>query len=94
MVNSLQWVVSFLMGVFFPIAAFPPLLRWVALSFPPTWMNQGVRASLLDLSFFFESFYLHLAIMWVFVAVVPLLGYAIFLTTERRLKKKQGVGQY
>ncbi len=93
-INSLQWVVSFIMGVFFPIAAFPPLLRWVALSFPPTWMNQGVRASLLDLSYFFESFYIHLAVMWVFVAVVPLLGYAIFLNTERRLKRKQGVGQY
>lgn len=93
-INSLQWVVSFVMGVFFPIAAFPPLLRWAALAFPPTWMNQGVRASLLDLSYFFENFYIHLAVMWVFVAVVPLLGYAIFLSTERRLKRKQGLGQY
>ncbi len=93
-VNSLQWVVSFLMGVFFPIAAFPPLLRYVALTFPPTWMNQGVRASLLELSYFFGTWYFHMAVMWVFAAVIPLLGYSIFMATERRLKRKEGVGQY
>jgi ABC-2 type transport system permease protein len=93
-INSLQWVLSFLMGVFFPIAAFPPLLRYVALSFPPTWMNQGVRASLLNISYFFGTWYLHLAVMFVFAAVVPLMGYAIFLSTERRLKRREGVGQY
>ncbi|MEE9237853.1 MAG: ABC transporter permease [Thermoplasmata archaeon] len=93
-INSLQWVVSFFMGVFFPIAAFPPILRYVALTFPPTWMNQGVRASLLNLSYFFESWYIHTAVMFVFAAVVPLLGYSIFLSTEKRLKRKEGVGQY
>lgn len=93
-INTLQWVLSFLMGVFFPIAAFPPLLRYVALSFPPTWMNQGVRASLLNISYFFGAWYLHLAVMLVFAAVVPLLGYAVFLSTEHRLRRKQGVGQY
>ncbi len=94
LINSLQWVVSFLMGVFFPLAAFPALLRWVALSFPPTWMNEGVRASLLDLSYFFGSVYIHLAVMFAFALVVPLLGYAVFLWTERRMKRKEGVGQY
>lgn len=93
-INSLQWVVSFFMGVFFPIAAFPPLLRYVALSFPPTWMAHGVRASLLDLAYFFGTWYFDLAILFVFAAVVPFLGYAVFLSTERRLKQKEGVGHY
>ncbi|MFQ5837645.1 MAG: ABC transporter permease [Thermoplasmata archaeon] len=93
-ITSLQWVISFLMGVFFPIAAFPPLLRYVALAFPPTWINQGVRASLLNLSYFFGTWYFHLAVVFVFAAVVPLIGYSVFLSTERRLKRKEGVGQY
>lgn len=93
-IQSLQWVVSFLMGVFFPIAVFPPLLRFIALSFPPTWINQGVRAALLNLSYFFGTWYIHLAVMFVFAAVVPLLGYSVFLSTERRLKRREGVGQY
>lgn len=93
-INSMQWVVSFFMGVFFPIAAFPPLLQYVALAFPPTWMNQGVRASLLNLSYFFGTWYFDLAVLFVFAIIVPLLGYQTFLTTEHRIKKKQGVGQY
>ncbi len=93
-IQSLQWVVSFLMGVFFPIAAFPPLLQYVAMTFPPTWMNQGVRASLLNLSYFFGTWYFHLAVMFAFALVVPLIGYSIFLTAEKRLKRREGVGQY
>lgn len=93
-INSMQWVVSFFMGVFFPIAAFPPLLQYVALSFPPTWMNHGVRAALLNLSYFFGTWYLDLAVLFAFALVVPLLGYQAFLTTEHRLKKREGVGQY
>ncbi len=93
-VNSAQWVVSFLMGVFFPIAFFPPFLQWVALSFPPTWMNNGVRAALQDLAFFFGTWYFDLAVLFVFAAVVPFLGYSVFLRTEHHMKKNEGVGQY
>jgi ABC-2 type transport system permease protein len=94
MIQLAQWLVSFLMGIFFPIAAFPPLLRALALTFPPTWMNNGVRAALLDVAWFFETWYLDLAVLAAFCAVVPVIGYWIFLGTERRIKANQGVGQF
>ena len=39
--QAMQWVVSFLMGIFFPIAIFPPAVRFLSLIFPPTWMTNG-----------------------------------------------------
>jgi len=94
MIQLAQWTVSFLMGVFFPIAIFPPLLRAVALLFPPTWMNNGVRASLLGVGWFFQTWYRDLAVLFAFCAVAPVLGYWIFLRTERRIKANEGVGQF
>ncbi len=94
LINMLQWVMAFFMGVYFPVTVLPPFLRYVALSFPPTWMTNGVRASLLDVGYFFEHWYIDLAIIFVFAAIVPLLGYAVFMRTERRLKKNQGMGLY
>jgi len=94
MIQLAQWTVSFLMGVFFPIAVFPPFLRAVALLFPPTWMNNGVRASLLGVGWFFQTWYRDLAVLFAFCAVAPVLGYWIFLRTERRIKVNEGVGQF
>jgi ABC-2 type transport system permease protein len=94
LINLAQWVVNFLMGIYFPITVFPPLLRWLALSFPPTWMTNGVRASLLGVGFFFERWYGDFAILWVFVVITPLLGYWVFLMTERAIRREEGVGQF
>ncbi len=94
MIQLAQWTASFLMGIFFPIIIFPPLLRATALLFPPTWMNNGVRAALLDVAWFFGTWYRDLAVLAAFCAVVPVLGYWVFLRTERRIKHNQGVGQF
>jgi ABC-2 type transport system permease protein len=94
LIQVMQWVVAFFMGIFFPITVFPPFLRFVALSFPPTWMTNGVRASLLDVAYFFGTWYFDLAILLVFAAVLPLVGYSVFLRTESRIKKNEGVGQF
>ncbi len=93
-INLLQWVLAFFMGVYFPVTALPGFLEFVAKSFPPTWMTNGVRASLLDIGYFFGSWYADIAILFVFAAVFPLLGYAIFHGSERRQKKTQGMGMY
>jgi ABC-2 type transport system permease protein len=93
-INLLQWVLAFFMGVYFPVAALGPFLEWVAKSFPPTWMTNGVRASLLDIGYFFGSWYADIAILFIFAAVFPLLGYAIFQGTQKRMKKTQGIGMY
>ncbi len=93
-VNLLQWVVSFAMGVFFPVTALPPVLRWATMAFPPTWMTHDVRASILDLSYFLQVWYRDLAVLLVFALAVPLLGYWAFATMERRIKAREGVGQF
>ncbi len=55
LVNLMQWGVSFFMGIFFPIAIFPPVLKDIALIFPPTWMTNGIRSALLGVGFFFKN---------------------------------------
>lgn len=94
LVSMMQWGVSFLMGVFFPIAVFPPLLKLVALLFPPTWMTNGVRSALLGVGYFFNAWYLDLAVLWAFILVVPFFGYWVFSRTEISIRKNEGVGQF
>ena len=93
-IQVLQWVLAFLMGVFYPITLLPPLLRATAGLFPPTVVTDGVRASLLDIDFFYGSVYGSLAVLFAMAIVMPLLGYQAFGFTERRLKRREGVGQY
>ena len=94
LINLMQWGVSFLMGVFFPISVFPPLLKLLALLFPPTWMTNGVRSALLGVGFFFGSWYRDLAVLWAFLLVAPFLSYWVFSRTEVAIRKNEGVGQY
>lgn len=94
LINLMQWGVSFLMGIFFPIAVFPPLLRTLALLFPPTWMTNGVRAALLGIGYFFQEWYLDLAVLWAFLLVAPLFGYWVFAKVETSVRRNEGVGQF
>lgn len=94
LINLMQWGVSFLMGIFFPIAVFPPLLKVIALLFPPTWMTNGVRSALLGVGFFFGSWYRDLAVLWAFLLIAPLFGYWVFSRTEINIRKNEGVGQF
>ena len=94
LINLMQWGVSFLMGIFFPIAVFPPLLRTLALLFPPTWMTNGVRAALLGVGYFFQEWYLDLAVLWAFLLVAPLFGYWVFANVETSVRRNEGVGQF
>jgi ABC-2 type transport system permease protein len=94
LIRLAQWGASLLMGLFFPIAIFPGWLRLIALAFPPTWMNNGVRASLLGVGFFFEQWYFDLAMLGAFCILVPLLGYRLFIRTERGVQRDAGVGEF
>jgi len=94
LVGLMQWGVSFLMGVFFPVAFFPPLLKAVALLFPPTWMANGVRSALLGTGYFFGSWYFDLAVLWVFLLIAPLFGYWVFTRVEVNVRRNEGVGQF
>lgn len=94
LINLAQWGVSFAMGIYFPVTVFPRVLQYLSMLFPPTWVNQDIRASLLGLSYFFEEWYFDLAVLWVFCVAAPVVGYYTFLTTERRTKKNEGVGTF
>ena len=94
LINMMQWGVSLLMGVFFPIEIFPRVLRFVALAFPPTWMTNGVRSALLGVGYFFGEWYLDLAMLWVFLIIAPLFGYWVFAKVEAGIRRNEGVGQY
>ena len=93
-IQLMQWVVAFLMGVYFPVTVFPPVLRWIATAFPPTIMNDGVRAAVLGLGTLFGTWYLSLAVLFAMAFAVPYVGYEMFLVAERRLKRGEGVGQF
>lgn len=94
LIGLMQWVVSLLMGIFFPVAVLPPLLRAAALLFPPTWMVNGVRSSLLGVGFFLEQWYLDFAALWVFLLIAPLFGRWVFQRVEGNIRRHEGVGQF
>jgi ABC-2 type transport system permease protein len=94
LVGLMQWVVSFLMGIFFPVAVMPRFLQYIALLFPPTWMTNGVRSALLGVGFFFGTWYQDLAVLWAFMLFAPLFGFWVFHRVERGIKRNEGVGQF
>ena len=94
LINLAQWTIAVVMGIYYPVTVFPRLLQYLAMLFPPTWLNHDIRASLLGLSYFFGEWYFDLAVLWAFCIVAPLIGYYVFLTTERQIKKNEGVGKF
>jgi hypothetical protein len=81
-------------GNLLPDRPVSPLLRLLALLFPPTWMTNGVRSALLGLNYFFQEWYLDLAVLWAFALITPLLGYWIFTRAETSIRRNEGVGQF
>jgi ABC-2 type transport system permease protein len=94
LINLMQWVVSFLMGIFFPVTVLPPFLRLVAQLFPPTWMVNGVRSSLLGVGYFLENWYLDMAMLWAFLLVAPLFSIWVFRRVESGLRRNDGIGKF
>lgn len=94
LINLMQWGVSFLMGIFYPVAVLPPLAQAAALLFPPTWMTNGVRSALLGVGFFFETWYFDMAVLWGFLLVMPWLGSFVFRFVEGQVRRNQGLGQF
>lgn len=92
--NLMQWVVSFLMGIFYPVLVLPPVLRALAWLFPPTWMVNGARSALLGVGFFLQSWYLDLAVLWGFMLLAPWLGMWAFRRVENGLRRNEGIGQF
>lgn len=94
LIGLMQWVVSFLMGIFYPVTVLPPFLRLAAQLFPPTWMVNGVRSSLLGVGFFLQTWYRDFAVLWAFLLVVPLFGAWVFGRVESSLRHNEGIGTF
>jgi len=94
LIGLMQWVLSFLMGIFFPVAVLPPFLRFVAFLFPPTWMTNGVRSALLGVGYFFGQWYLDFAVLWAFALLAPAFGFWLFRRVEGGIQRNEGVGQF
>ena len=92
--NLMQWGVGFLMGIYFPITVMPPVARFFAMLFPPTWMNNGVRSAMLGVGYFFGEWYWDFAMLWVFMLLAPMAGMWIFKRVENNIRRNEGVGKF
>ena len=90
----IQWLATLLMGVYIPLALFPPALRLAGLLFPPTWLLNGLRGTLLDVPFLSGDWRLDLGILLLFSLVAPWLGYWVFARIEKSLRSGAGLGEY
>ncbi len=94
LISLMQWGVAFLMGIYYPVAVLPPLAKVFALLFPPTWMTNGARSAILGVGYFFEHWYLDLAVLWAFMVITPFIGLWVFRKTEASVRRNEGVGTF
>lgn len=94
LLNTFQWFLGIIMGVFFPITVLPVFFQIFAYIFPGFWLNYSIQAALMDLKWFFFNIYGHLAIIFAFALICPLIGYWIFAKAEARSKSGEGIGQF
>ena len=94
LINIFQLGVTFIMGVYFPIQIFPKAMQALALSFPPTWMTNGVRSAILDLTYFLDHWYFDLAFLLVLGIIFPIIGVWVFKKVEDNIKRNEGVGHF
>jgi ABC-2 type transport system permease protein len=89
-----QWLITLLMGVYFPVALLPTALKLVSLIFPPTWLTQGLRGALLDIPYLSTNWAIDLAVLTFFCLIGPPLAYFVFARVEYRLRKSSGLGKF
>lgn len=94
LMNTLQWGIGIIMGVFVPVTALPVFIQVISLVFPGFYLNYSVQAALINLEWFFGHFYLDLGVIFMFAIICPLLGYWVFSKTESRSKSAEGIGQF
>lgn len=93
LIDVMQWIVSFLMGVFFPVTILPAILFVVALLFPPTWTANGIRMALYNAPAFI-GVWQDLLIQFGYTLIIPFIALYWFGRVERNVLKTDGVGKY
>ncbi len=94
LMGLIQWIVAVFMGVIYPITVLPPIIRWIAYLFPPTWQNNGVRAALLNVSWFLGSPLADLGMILLFTITGLIAGLVMYNFSEKTLKKNEGIGTF
>ena len=93
LIELMQWVISFFMGVFFPVTVFPPLLRLVTDFFPPAWTTNEIRAALYQAPYFL-SLWQDIIVSIGFAFIVPIIALVWFSKVEKSVLASDGVGKY
>lgn len=92
-IELMQWVVSFLMGVFFPVTILPFAIYIIALVFPPTWTANGIRTALYGAPAFI-GWWQDLLVSFGYTLIVPVVALYWFGKVERNVLKNDGIGKY
>lgn len=87
-----QWLAALLMGVYVPLAVFPPALKLAGLLFPPAWLAHDLRAALLGIPYLSPHWSIDAAVLALFAVAGPWLGYAAFARAETSLRQSAGLG--
>lgn len=93
LIELMQWIISFFMGVFFPIAAFPPLLNFIAHFFPPAWTTNDIRAVLYQGQYFL-GLWQDIVVSIGFAFIIPVIALVWFSKVEKGVLISDGVGKY
>ena len=91
--NILQMLLGFIMGIFYPITLLPATVRIVSVLFPLTVVANDIRAILLSTSYLF-SVKLDLVLLALYSVIYPLLGFKAFDFVLDKLKMGEGIGSY
>lgn len=103
LVNTLQWFLGVIMGIYAPFTTLPLLLKLLGFVFPGTWTVTDIRALTLatppmmtylglksiNLPIFFDT-----AVVILFGIFWSITGYLIFNKIELRIKRNEGLSEY
>jgi ABC-2 type transport system permease protein len=92
--NALQMSFGLLMGIWTQVSLFPAAVRIVSYMLPMTWINSGIRASIMGIPYLTGSLALDLSVLVVLSVIMPLLGIITFRHVEKGVKENGGVGAF
>ncbi|MFX1249548.1 MAG: ABC transporter permease [Promethearchaeota archaeon] len=93
LISVVNWVFSFLLGVFYPITVFPVILQLLSLILPLTWVNNALRAVLFEANYF-VNFYVDFGVILAFAFFIPMISIWFFTRVEKSVQKREGFSSY
>jgi ABC-2 type transport system permease protein len=97
MANMLQFSFLILCANFFPFAALPPFLLFVAHLIPMAYCVDSFRSALMGFPPGFPelaSFQIEVVIVTVFGILMPVIGFALYRLSEKRARRQGSLAEY